>query len=47
MPVAAVVEAYQDWCGPCKPVSSTLKKLFFDAGDAPLKFYKVALLKTA
>jgi hypothetical protein len=37
-----VVEAYQEWCGPSKPVSSHLKKLFFEAGDAPIKFYKVS-----
>ena len=35
----AVVEVYQDWCGPCKAVVNTLKKQFFELGERPLKFY--------
>ena len=37
----AVVEVYQDWCGPCKAVITTLKKQFFELGERPLKFYTV------
>ncbi|KAL3154923.1 hypothetical protein ABBQ38_011457 [Trebouxia sp. C0009 RCD-2024] len=37
--VVQVVEVYQDWCGPCKAVVTTLKKQFFELGERPLKFY--------
>ncbi|DBA90188.1 hypothetical protein WJX77_011074 [Trebouxia sp. C0004] len=37
--VVQVVEVYQDWCGPCKAVNTTLKKQFFELGERPLKFY--------
>jgi thiol-disulfide isomerase/thioredoxin len=37
----AVVEVYQDWCGPCKAVITSLKKQFFELGERPLKFYTV------
>ncbi|GMH36323.1 hypothetical protein BSKO_04191 [Bryopsis sp. KO-2023] len=36
-----VVEGYQSWCGPCKAVQSAFKRLYFDLGDRPLKFYTV------
>lgn len=36
-----VIEVYQGWCGPCKAIQSTFKKLFFDLNDRPLKFYTV------
>lgn len=36
-----VIECYQNWCGPCKAITSTFKKLYFDLGDKPLKFYTV------
>lgn len=38
----AVVEVFQSWCGPCKAVQSTFKKLYFDLNDRPLKFYSVS-----
>lgn len=34
-----VVELYQSWCGPCKAIVSTFKRLYFDNGDRALKFY--------
>mmetsp|Transcript_66376 Transcript_66376/g.134795 ORF Transcript_66376/g.134795 Transcript_66376/m.134795 type:complete len:110 (+) Transcript_66376:76-405(+) len=34
-----VVELYQGWAGPCKAIFNTFKRIFFDAGDKPLKFY--------
>lgn len=42
----AVVEVYQDWCGPCKAVINTLKKQFFELGERPLKFYTVSMLSS-
>lgn len=39
--LTAVVEVYQSWCGPCKAVQSTFKRIFFDLSDRPLKFYSV------
>ena len=36
-----VVEVYQDWCGPCKAVITSLKRQFFELGERPLKFYTV------
>ncbi len=38
---SAVVELYQSWCGPCKAIISTFKRIYFDAGDRPLKFFTV------
>lgn len=38
----AVVEVYQSWCGPCKAVQSTFKRLYFEFTDRPLKFYSVS-----
>ena len=38
----AVVECYQDWCGPCKAIFNTFKRLYFELGDRPLKFYTVS-----
>ena len=37
----AVIEVYQDWCGPCKAITGTFRRLCFDLGDRPLKFYTV------
>ena len=37
-----VIELYQTWCGPCKAIQSTFKRVYFDAGDKPLKFYTVS-----
>lgn len=37
-----VVEVYQGWCGPCKAINSTFKRLYFDLSDRPLKFYTVS-----
>ncbi|KAK9806893.1 hypothetical protein WJX72_006603 [[Myrmecia] bisecta] len=34
-----VVEVYQGWCGPCKAIVANFKRLYFDLGDRPLKFY--------
>mmetsp|Transcript_37651 Transcript_37651/g.83828 ORF Transcript_37651/g.83828 Transcript_37651/m.83828 type:complete len:108 (+) Transcript_37651:146-469(+) len=36
-----VVECYQSWCGPCKAIQTTFKRIYFDAGDRPLKFFTV------
>lgn len=40
--VTAVVELYSAWCGPCKAVISTFKRIFYDSGDG-LKFFTVRL----
>ncbi|KAF5830571.1 flagellar outer dynein arm light chain 5, thioredoxin-like protein [Dunaliella salina] len=37
--VCQVVELYPAWCGPCKAIQSTFKRIYFDAGDRPLKFF--------
>ena len=37
----AVIEVYQDWCGPCKAIVGTFRRLCFDLGDRPLKFFTV------
>mmetsp|Transcript_148 Transcript_148/g.281 ORF Transcript_148/g.281 Transcript_148/m.281 type:complete len:129 (+) Transcript_148:128-514(+) len=34
-----VIDCHSDWCGPCKAIMSTFRKIFFDFGDRPLKFY--------
>mmetsp|Transcript_11834 Transcript_11834/g.34928 ORF Transcript_11834/g.34928 Transcript_11834/m.34928 type:complete len:110 (-) Transcript_11834:114-443(-) len=36
-----VVELYQPWAGPCKAILNTFKRIYFDAGDKPLKFFTV------
>ncbi|WIA40133.1 hypothetical protein OEZ86_013534 [Tetradesmus obliquus] len=36
-----VLECYNDWAGPCKPIQATLKALYFSLSDRPLKFYTV------
>lgn len=36
-----VVELYSNWCGPCKAILSTFKRLYFELGDRPLKFCTV------
>ncbi|KAG2493731.1 hypothetical protein HYH03_007954 [Edaphochlamys debaryana] len=41
-PGLQVIEIYQGWCGPCKAVQSTFKRLYFDLNDRPLKFFSVA-----
>lgn len=38
---SAVVELYQSWCGPSKAVQGTLKRIYFDLTDRPLKFFTV------
>ncbi|KAK9817517.1 hypothetical protein WJX74_004575 [Apatococcus lobatus] len=45
-----VIEVYQDWCGPCKAIAGTFRRLCFDLGDRPLKFFtanssKIKVLK--
>lgn len=30
---------HQTWAGPCKAIQSTFKRIFFDHGDKPMKFY--------
>jgi thioredoxin 1 len=37
----AVLEVYSDWCGPCRCINATCKRLFFDLGDRGLKFFTV------
>jgi thiol-disulfide isomerase/thioredoxin len=34
-----VLEVYSEWCGPCKAINATCKRLYFDHGDRGLKFY--------
>lgn len=34
-----VIDAHPGWCGPCKAIFNTFKKVFFDLSDKPLKFY--------
>mmetsp|Transcript_783 Transcript_783/g.1642 ORF Transcript_783/g.1642 Transcript_783/m.1642 type:complete len:132 (-) Transcript_783:192-587(-) len=34
-----VIDCHPEWCGPCKAIKSTFRKIFFDYGDRPLKFY--------
>ena len=36
-----VCECYQSWAGPCKAIQGTFKRIYFDAGDKPLKFFTV------
>ena len=35
----AVVDCHQGWCGPCKAMATTLRKIFFEFGERPLKMY--------
>jgi hypothetical protein len=37
--VASVVDCHQGWCGPCKAITTTLRKIFFEFGERPLKMY--------
>eukprot|EP01023_Acetabularia_acetabulum_P050596 TRINITY_DN5490_c0_g1_i2.p2 TRINITY_DN5490_c0_g1~~TRINITY_DN5490_c0_g1_i2.p2 ORF type:complete len:112 (-),score=9.81 TRINITY_DN5490_c0_g1_i2:267-602(-) len=37
--VLQVVEMYREWSGPCKAIQATFKRIYFDLGDHPLKFY--------
>jgi hypothetical protein len=39
-----VLECYNEWAGPCKPIQATLKALYFSLSDRPLKFYNVRAL---
>mmetsp|Transcript_21219 Transcript_21219/g.29429 ORF Transcript_21219/g.29429 Transcript_21219/m.29429 type:complete len:133 (+) Transcript_21219:69-467(+) len=34
-----VIDCHSEWCGSCKAIQSTFRKIFFDYGDRPLKFY--------
>lgn len=36
-----MIEVYSSWAGPCKAIQSTLKRIYFDAGDRPLKMFTV------
>ncbi|KAG1666919.1 hypothetical protein FOA52_005979 [Chlamydomonas sp. UWO 241] len=38
-----IVELYQPWAGPSKAIFSTFKRIYFDAGDKPLKFFTVGV----
>lgn len=38
-----VIECYSEAFGPCKPIVSTLKALYFSLNDRPIKFYTVSL----
>lgn len=38
----AVVDAYASWCGPCKAITSTLKRLKNEIGDDFLHFATVS-----
>mmetsp|Transcript_10338 Transcript_10338/g.17974 ORF Transcript_10338/g.17974 Transcript_10338/m.17974 type:complete len:111 (-) Transcript_10338:502-834(-) len=40
--ICQVVEVYGSWCGPCKAIVSVFKRIYFDAGDRPLKFFTVS-----
>ena len=35
----AVIDVHQSWSGPCKAIQSTFKRIFFDYGDKPMKFF--------
>jgi len=41
----AVLEIYNDWCGPCKAINATCKRIYFEHGDRGLKFYTAAAAK--
>ena len=34
-----MLEVYNEWCGPCRAINNTCKRLYFDHGDKGLKFY--------
>eukprot|EP00899_Mesostigma_viride_P002908 jgi/Mesvir1/12618/Mv09317-RA.1 len=34
-----VIDVHQAWCGPCKAIQATFRRIFFDNNDRPLKFY--------
>lgn len=40
-----MLEVYNEWCGPCKAINSTLKRMYFDHGDRGLKFFTVEASK--
>eukprot|EP00201_Polytomella_parva_P003864 CAMPEP_0175072936 /NCGR_PEP_ID=MMETSP0052_2-20121109/20226_1 /TAXON_ID=51329 ORGANISM="Polytomella parva, Strain SAG 63-3" /NCGR_SAMPLE_ID=MMETSP0052_2 /ASSEMBLY_ACC=CAM_ASM_000194 /LENGTH=107 /DNA_ID=CAMNT_0016340575 /DNA_START=31 /DNA_END=354 /DNA_ORIENTATION=+ len=45
-----VIEVYQSWSGPSRAIISTFRRIYFDAGDKPLKFFtacadKIPILK--
>ena len=37
--VLQVVDVHQTWCGPCKAMASTLRRVAMDHGDKPIKFF--------
>ncbi|EEH54201.1 flagellar outer dynein arm light chain 6 [Micromonas pusilla CCMP1545] len=34
-----IIDVHQSWTGPCKAIQSTFKKIFFEHGDKPIKFF--------
>jgi len=43
--ILAIIDCHQNWCGPCKAIQSTFKRIFFDYGDKPMKFYTADVSK--
>jgi len=39
--VCSVVDVYQEWCGPCKALISTFKRVKNESGDDLLRFATV------
>ena len=37
--VLQVVDVHKTWCGPCKAMASTLRRVAMDHGDKPIKFF--------
>mmetsp|Transcript_14131 Transcript_14131/g.17133 ORF Transcript_14131/g.17133 Transcript_14131/m.17133 type:complete len:134 (+) Transcript_14131:92-493(+) len=42
-----VVDCHSDWCGPCNAIQGTFKRIYFEFGDRPLKFYTANVDKIA
>ncbi|GAX79478.1 hypothetical protein CEUSTIGMA_g6919.t1 [Chlamydomonas eustigma] len=42
-----IVECYQPWCGPCKAIQGTFRRIYFDAGDRAMKFFTLDVDKVA
>jgi len=40
-PGLCVVDVYQDWCGPCKPVQTVFKKIKVELGQGVVRFATV------
>ena len=40
-----VIDDHPEWCGPCKAIQNTFKKVFFDLSEKPLKFYTAPIDK--